>query len=79
VIFESEKRLLKAVEELNKNAIYPRRYFKPSLNELNYVEKIAVPISEDVSNRVLCLPLFYGITDAEIDFCCRILLRAQNN
>lgn len=79
VIFDSERDLLKSVDALNKNAIYPRRYFKPSLNELNYVKNTPVPISEDISKRVLCLPLYYGITDAEIDFCCRILLRAQNN
>lgn len=79
VIFEDENSLLKAVVELNKNAIFPRRYFKPSLNELNYVERCSVPISEDISKRILCLPLYYGITDAEIEFCCRILLRAQNN
>lgn len=79
IIFESEKHLLKAVDALNINAIYPRRYFKPSLNELNYVTKNYAPLSEDISTRVLCLPLYYGITDAEVDFCCRILLRAQNN
>jgi dTDP-4-amino-4,6-dideoxygalactose transaminase len=79
IIFASEKDLVRAVGELNKNAIYPRRYFKPSLNELNYVHNRKAPISEDISGRVLCLPLYYGITDAEMDFVCRILLRAQNN
>ncbi|HEY4062588.1 MAG TPA: DegT/DnrJ/EryC1/StrS family aminotransferase [Puia sp.] len=79
IIFESEAELQKAMEALNKNAIFPRRYFKPSLNELNYVSRRPTPISESIAGRVLCLPLFYGITDAEIDFCCRVLLRAQNN
>jgi dTDP-4-amino-4,6-dideoxygalactose transaminase len=77
VVFQSERELLKAQEELNKNNIFPRRYFKPSLNTLNYVERGSTPISEDIVNRVICLPLFYGITHQEIEFICRLLLRAQ--
>ncbi|HWB93114.1 MAG TPA: DegT/DnrJ/EryC1/StrS family aminotransferase, partial [Puia sp.] len=77
VIFPGEVELLRAQEQLNKNNIFPRRYFKPSLNNLNYVDRRATPVSEDIVGRVMCLPLFYGITRQEIDFICRILLRAQ--
>jgi dTDP-4-amino-4,6-dideoxygalactose transaminase len=79
VVFRSESALLKALDSLNKNAIFPRRYFKPSLNLLNYVSAQSMPVSEDIAGRVLCLPLYYGLTNEEIEFICRILLRAQNN
>jgi dTDP-4-amino-4,6-dideoxygalactose transaminase len=78
IIFKTENALLKAVEALNGNCIYPRRYFYPSLSELNYVLKSNTPISDDISKRVLCLPVYFGLTEEEIGFIARILLRAQN-
>lgn len=58
VIFKSETQLIKVRNQLNKENIYPRRYFYPSLNTLNYVKHTACPISEDIACRVLCLPLY---------------------
>ncbi|MEZ5039030.1 MAG: DegT/DnrJ/EryC1/StrS family aminotransferase [Saprospiraceae bacterium] len=78
IIFESEENLLKAVENLNAHRIYPRRYFTPSLNKLPFVKYQSTPISEDISTRVLCLPLYHGLTFEEINFICRILIRSQN-
>jgi len=79
VVFESEEALLKSVEELNANWIYPRRYFYPSLSKLRYVKPQEVPVTEEVSKRVLCLPMYYGLERTEIDFIARLLLRVQNN
>jgi dTDP-4-amino-4,6-dideoxygalactose transaminase len=79
VIFESEEVLLKSVEALNGNMIYPRRYFYPSLSTLDYVDKYEVPIAEDIAKRVLCLPLYHSLRKEDIDFISRILLRVQNN
>lgn len=78
VVFTSEADLLKAVELLNKNQIYPRRYFYPSLNNLHYVDYQRAPISEDISKRILCLPLYFELSVEEIDMITRLLLRAQN-
>ncbi|MBC7388818.1 MAG: DegT/DnrJ/EryC1/StrS family aminotransferase [Opitutaceae bacterium] len=78
IIFKSEAALLKAVDALNGNWIYPRRYFYPSLSSLDYVTKGNTPISDDTSRRVLCLPVYYGLTEEEINFIARILLRTQN-
>lgn len=65
VIFESEERLLKAVAALNKEEIYPRRYFYPSLTELPYVAKASCPVAEDAAHRALCLPV-YGELPLEV-------------
>jgi dTDP-4-amino-4,6-dideoxygalactose transaminase len=79
IIFKNEKILKDSIDALNENLIYPRRYFYPSLNKLNIFNIQKAPISEDVSRRVLCLPLYYTLTFEEIDLISRLLLRAQNN
>lgn len=62
VIFSSEETLLNVVRALNADNIHPRRYFYPSLNELPYLkEKQQCPVSSDIANRVLCLPLYVGL------------------
>ena len=58
VIFESEETLLKVKEALNKKNIFPRRYFYPSLNTVKYLNGEKMPISESVSKRIMCLPLY---------------------
>ncbi len=65
VIFESEKILLEVQKELNKNNIFPRRYFYPSLNIVPYVSAGAMPISESISSRILCLPLYPDLMEQE--------------
>lgn len=79
VIFEREEQLLKSVEMLNNNWIYPRRYFYPSLNTIPYTNNQNMPISESISRRILCLPLYFELERADIDFIVRLLLRVQNN
>jgi dTDP-4-amino-4,6-dideoxygalactose transaminase len=66
IVFESEKDLLRAVKNLKKKNILGRRYFFPSLNELPYLQKQSSPLSEDISKRVLCLPLYFGLTESEV-------------
>ncbi len=66
IIFKSEDLLLKVIDHLEKNSIIARRYFYPSLNLLNYVPiHDNCLISEDISKRVLCLPLYHDLTVAD--------------
>jgi len=66
VLFESEKMLKKVQKALNKNGIYPRRYFYPSLDTLSYIEpKQFCPISRDISKRVLSLPIYPELKEEE--------------
>lgn len=59
VVFKSENELLNVFEGLNKNGIFPRRYFYPSLNTLQYLEDSqSCPVSEDICSRIACLPLY---------------------
>lgn len=61
VIFESEAQLLFVEKELNDNQIYPRRYFNPSLNTIDYTKGQTMPFSESVAKRIMCLPLYMGL------------------
>ncbi len=80
VVFESEELLLKIKQKLDANEIFTRRYFYPSLaSSLPYVESSKMAKTDDISKRVLCLPLYYDLTVEEIDLICRLSLRAQNN
>lgn len=67
VIFESEKQLLRVQKALNEIDIFPRRYFYPSLNTINYVIGQQTPISESIATRVLCLPLYNGLSCNELE------------
>jgi dTDP-4-amino-4,6-dideoxygalactose transaminase len=62
ILFKSEKELLKIQKALNSEQIFPRRYFYPSLDTLEYIEpKQECKISRDISKRILCLPVYYDL------------------
>lgn len=61
LIFPDEKKLLEVQKVLNKNCVYPRRYFYPSLNNLNYLQYQKMKNSEDISSRIICLPLYANL------------------
>jgi dTDP-4-amino-4,6-dideoxygalactose transaminase len=75
LIFETEDVLLAVLKQLNLNKIFPRRYFYPSLSCLPYVIGQATPVAEDISKRVLCLPLYHDLSVEEIDMICRVIKR----
>jgi len=73
VLFESEKQVINIQEKLKKDNIQTRRYFYPKLSDLEYVERSGnrtLPVAEDVSNRVLCLPLYHKLQKNEIEMIC---------
>ena len=73
IIFRSEEILLKVQKSLNENNIYPRRYFHPSLNTLSYVDALKMPVSEDISERILCLPLYVGMEEIDLKKIVKII------
>ena len=80
IIFESEALLLKCMNELQRHEVFTRRYFYPSLaTAVPYVKSQSLAITDAISKRVLCLPLYYDLTFEEVDLIVRLLLRAQNN
>ncbi|RXR19087.1 DegT/DnrJ/EryC1/StrS family aminotransferase [Flavobacterium amnicola] len=73
VIFNSEDQLLKVQQQLNQSDIFPRRYFYPSLNTIEYVNGETMPISESIASRILCLPLYTGLTENELKLISNII------
>ncbi len=74
LVFESEEILLRVIHNLENNSIYPRRYFYPSLNTLNFVKHTNCPVSESISSRILTLPLFHELSMNSIDQIVKIIL-----
>ena len=72
VLIENESLLLELMSQLNEIDIYPRRYFNPSLNRLNFLNysNLEMEISESIAQCILCLPLYY---DLEYDTINRII------
>lgn len=74
VVLENEEQLMRAVGLLNKEDIFPRRYFYPSLNSLAYLDNTqSCPISESFALRTMCLPLHAELKEQEVNKICEIM------
>ncbi|MBL4708361.1 MAG: DegT/DnrJ/EryC1/StrS family aminotransferase [Flavobacteriales bacterium] len=73
IIFDSDDKLSHVLEVLNKKEIYPRRYFSPSLNTIEHVKGEQMPISEAISSRVICLPLYFELKEKDIQLICETI------
>jgi dTDP-4-amino-4,6-dideoxygalactose transaminase len=74
VVFESEDVLNLVMQDLNRQDIIPRRYFYPSLNTLSYIDGEPCPIAEDISKRILCLPLYHGLSLTQVGVISKIVI-----
>jgi dTDP-4-amino-4,6-dideoxygalactose transaminase len=75
VVFKDEATTLKIKAVLEKNNIFPRRYFYPSLSSLDYVQEAATFFSNSISSRILCLPLYHDLTKSEQVLIANILIK----
>lgn len=75
VIFESESALLQTRKALENKEISSRRYFYPSLNKLPYVSEQSAPVSEKISQRILCLPLYPDLETREVKEICETIIQ----
>ena len=81
VVFEGEKskreRVLQALEA---KKIFARKYFFPLTNRMSCYKSLfdsdarKTPIANDISERVVCLPLYADLNITEIDLICDIIL-----
>jgi len=57
IVLPSEQICLDLIKNLSSFNAYPRRYFYPSLNTIKAVGSyVQMPVSENISKRILCLP-----------------------
>lgn len=73
VILDSEETLLRVLDALANEDIIPRRYFYPSLNTIEYTKGEKMPVSESIASRILCLPLYVGIPETDLENIVRII------
>ena len=73
VIFQTEERLLHVQKKLNEHNIFPRRYFYPSLNNINYLQRGSMAVSESVAKRIMCLPLYDTIAEETLALISNIV------
>jgi len=67
IVLSNEHQVLKIIKELNKNNIFPRRYFYPSLNTIDTIQELTkVPTAEILSKNIICLPSYTGLEDEDI-------------
>ena len=77
IILKDEDTLLNVMNTLKINNIGSRRYFYPSLSKLNYIKsKNVTPISDDISRRILCLPLYHTLSKVEQKLIIQSILKA---
>jgi len=79
VILKSEEIALKVKQALEMQNIFPRRYFYPSLDTLDYVNKSKATFSNSISKRILCLPLFHTLKKTEQEKICSVIIDNVGN
>ncbi len=78
VIFDGYKHTRDQVYDLLvKENIYPRKYFYPATNQFDCVKTLSrgeTPYAKYISERVLTLPMYAELTQAQVHRICDILL-----
>jgi dTDP-4-amino-4,6-dideoxygalactose transaminase len=75
VVFDSEQQLLHVMEQMERMSIGTRRYFYPLLSQLDYVTHRSTPVAERIAPRILCLPLFFEMSEAEVAMISKYLIQ----
>lgn len=79
VLCRSEQELLQLMPLLTELGVQTRRYFYPSLSEVPcYGMQGETPIANDISRRVICLPLYADITIEDVTDICDLVKQALN-
>ena len=75
IVFETEDQLVVVEKALNKENIYPRRYFYPSLDTIDFLKSNKnCSLSIDLSKRIICLPSFNKLTNQQINTISEIII-----
>ncbi len=74
VVFPDEQTTLRVMEHLQAHQVFPRRYFYPSVNTFSHLLPYTpMPMSEDLASRILCLPLYYSLTDRQVEYIVSLI------
>ena len=73
ILFDTEELLIHTLKKLESEGIYPRRYFYPSLHNVEIFKSAKCTVAESVSPRIICLPLYNTLENQDIERICRLL------
>lgn len=78
IALADKAQLKEVIASLNSDNIMPRRYFYPSLEKNNFLSEkpSKCPISESLSNRILCLPIYSELEESAITQISNIVIKA---
>jgi dTDP-4-amino-4,6-dideoxygalactose transaminase len=77
IILPSEAAVLQVEKALQAQDVFPRRYFYPSVNTYTAIVNYQpMPRSEDITKRVLCLPLYYTLSVADVGRIGKLVIEA---
>lgn len=66
VLLNSESELKTLMAQLKAQDIHPRRYFYPSLDTLAMFPHQHCPVSRDIAQRILCLPMYESVPSSVV-------------
>lgn len=75
-VFKNKREMQRVNDALENEKIFPRRYFSPSLDTveaLSGLKKRKTPVSRDISDRVLCLPIYPELALEDVDRIINII------
>ena len=77
ILLRDEERLKTVVERMREHQIFPRRYFWPLVCDMPIFSESrrvgALPVSRNVSSRVLSLPFWPDLPDTVMDEVCELV------
>lgn len=73
VVFDSAELAIHVKEVFNANAVFPRRYFFPSLDTIFNPGMASCANSLSTAKSILCLPLFHALSIDEMKLILRLL------
>jgi len=76
VLFKSEGDVLRVLSALEEKKVFPRRYFYPCLHLLDYVSSGSMEFSESISKRILCLPLYYELSENDQSLIVQVIKKS---
>lgn len=77
IIFKSETELLCVQKTLSDMGVQGRRYFYPSLDTVySSEEALSCNVSQDISRRIFCLPLYPTLTSSQQSIIINTILEA---
>jgi dTDP-4-amino-4,6-dideoxygalactose transaminase len=68
-------------EALAREDIQTKRYFRPChrMDAFRPYAMSALPVTEDIYRRILCLPAFASLEDGQIDSICEIACKSLSS